>query len=59
MVSALAQLATLSSPSGKIAATPVDAAPSCSIVQLTAAAGHALAIWGMGNSLAAATEPVT
>jgi hypothetical protein len=77
-----AQLATISSPSGKIAVTPagsfvvayagnaatsppgqgfgapVNVAPS-SIVQLTAAAGHALAIWGMGSNLTAATEPVT
>ena len=46
-------------PVREIAATPVDAASSCSIVQLTAAAGHALAIWAMGNILAAATDPVT
>ena len=39
---------------------PVSLAPSNSAMQITAAAGHALAIWAGGsNPLTAATEPVT
>jgi hypothetical protein len=80
---ALTQLASESSQSGKIAATPagsfvviyvgnavtsppgqgfgapVNLAPSSTIMQLTAAAGHALAILAVGSNLSAATEPAT
>jgi hypothetical protein len=38
---------------------PVSLAPSSTIVQLTAAAGHALAILAVGGNLTAATEPLT
>ena len=38
---------------------PVNLAPSGNIMQLTAAAGHALAILTVGGDLGAATEPVT
>jgi hypothetical protein len=39
---------------------PVSLVPGSSSMQITAAAGHALAVWGVGsNPLTAATEPVT
>jgi hypothetical protein len=47
------------SPRGQGFGAPVNVAPSSSIVQATAATGHALAIWAMGSNLTAATEPVT
>ena len=46
------------SPPGQGFGAPVNVA-SRSIAQLTAAAGHALAIWGIGSNLTASTEPVT
>ena len=47
------------SPPGQGFGAPVSLAPSSSAMQLTAAAGHALAVWAIGSSLTAATEPVT
>ena len=47
------------SPPGQGFGAPVSVAPSGSIVQLAAAAGHALAIWASGSNPTAATEPVT
>ena len=48
------------SPPGQGFGAPVSVAPSgSSIVQLIAAAGHALAIWAGGSTLSATTEPVT
>jgi hypothetical protein len=49
----------VTSPPGQGFGTPVNLAPSGNIMQLTAAAGHALAILAVGGSLSAATEPVT
>jgi hypothetical protein len=49
----------VTSPPGQGFGTPVNVAPSRSITQLTAAAGHALAVWTQGSNLTAATEPVT
>jgi hypothetical protein len=49
----------VTSPPGQGFGTPVNLAPSNNIMQLTAAAGHALAILAVGGSLSAATEPVT
>ncbi len=49
----------VTSPPGQGFGAPVKVAPSSSVAQLTAAAGHALAIWAMGSNLTAATEPVT
>jgi hypothetical protein len=49
----------VTSPPGQGFGAPVSVAPSSTSVQLTAAAGHALAIWSMGSNLSAATEPVT
>ena len=47
------------SPPGQGFGARVNVAPSSGIVQVTAVAGHALAIWAMGSNLTAATEPVT
>jgi hypothetical protein len=49
----------VTSPPGQGFGTPVNLAPSSNIMQLTAAAGHALAILTVGGNLSAATEPVT
>jgi hypothetical protein len=49
----------VTSPPGQGFGTPVNLAPSSNIMQLTAAAGHALAILAVGGNLSAATEPVT
>ena len=49
----------VTSPPGQGFGTPVSLAPSSNIMQLTAAAGHALAILTVGGNLSAATEPVT
>ena len=49
----------VTSPPGQGFGAPVNIAPSSSIMQLTAAAGHALAILAVGGGLSAATEPVT
>jgi hypothetical protein len=48
----------VTSPPGQGFGTPVGLAPSSTIMQLTAAAGHALAIVAAGGNLSAATEPV-
>jgi hypothetical protein len=47
----------VTSPPGQGFGAPASLAPST--VQITAAAGHALAIWAFGTNLSAATEPVT
>jgi hypothetical protein len=47
----------VTSPPGQGFGPPANLAPST--VQITTAAGHALAIWAMGSNLSAATEPVT
>jgi hypothetical protein len=49
----------VTSPPGQGFGTPVNLAPSSNIMQLTAAAGHALAILAVGSNLSAATEPAT
>jgi hypothetical protein len=47
------------SPPGQGFGAPVILVPSSNVMQLSAAAGHALAILAMGSNLTAATEPVT
>ncbi len=49
----------VTSPPGQGFGAPVSLAPSSNIMQLAAAAGHALAILAVGGNLGAATEPVT
>jgi hypothetical protein len=49
----------VTSPPGQGFGTPVNIAPGGNIMQLTDAAGHALAILTVGGNLSAATEPVT
>jgi hypothetical protein len=49
----------VTSPPGQGFGAPVNLAPSSTIMQLTAATGHALAILAVGGNLSAATEPAT
>jgi hypothetical protein len=49
----------VTSPPGQGFGAAVSLASPSSAIQLRAAAGHALAVWALGSSLSAATEPVT